>query len=184
MGVWSLGQEDPLGGGHGNPLQYSCQANSMDREPWWAMIHGVTKSWTGLKQLSMHTLMTYNTGRGLNPWYGMNAAITYPQSAHLCWHSLDWNYWTGLPCCEPGKNLHASEIHSLFTMPGGPCPLHLHLEIPTFLSGPSSNVKVKVKVAQLCPTLCDSKDYYSAWNSPAQNTGVGSLSLLQGIFPI
>ena len=40
---------------------------------------------------------------------------------------------------------------------------------------------VKVKVAQSCLTLCDSMDY--AWNSPGQNTGVGSLSLLQGMFP-
>ena len=41
-----------------------------------------------------------------------------------------------------------------------------------------------VKVAQLCPTLCSSMDYtYSLWNSPGQNTGVGSHSLPQGIFP-
>ena len=40
----------------------------------------------------------------------------------------------------------------------------------------------KVKAAQLCPTVCDPMDY-SPWNSPGQNTGVGSLSLLQGIFP-
>ena len=40
--------------------------------------------------------------------------------------------------------------------------------------------KVKVKVAQLCGTLCDPM----GWNSPGHNTGVGSLSLLQGIFPI
>ena len=39
-----------------------------------------------------------------------------------------------------------------------------------------------VKVTQLCPTLCDPMDC-SSWNSPGQNTGVGSLSLLQGIFP-
>ena len=39
-----------------------------------------------------------------------------------------------------------------------------------------------VKVAQLCPTLCDTMDC-SPCNSPSQNTGVGSLSLLQGIFP-
>ena len=45
---------------------------------------------------------------------------------------------------------------------------------------PTGNVKVKV--AQLCPTLCDSMEY-SPWNSPGQNTGVGSLSLLHGIFP-
>ena len=42
--------------------------------------------------------------------------------------------------------------------------------------------KVKVKVAQSCLTLCNPKDC-SPWNSPGQNTGVGSLSLLQGIFP-
>ena len=40
--------------------------------------------------------------------------------------------------------------------------------------------KVKVKVAQSCPTLCDPMNYTSPWNSPGQNTGVGSLSLLQG----
>ena len=40
----------------------------------------------------------------------------------------------------------------------------------------------KVKVAQLCPTLRP-HGLYSPWNSPGQNTGLGSLSLLQGIFP-
>ena len=40
----------------------------------------------------------------------------------------------------------------------------------------------KVKVAQLCLTFCYPMDY-TACNSPGQNTGVGSLSLLQGIFP-
>ena len=42
---------------------------------------------------------------------------------------------------------------------------------------------LKVKVAQLCPTLCDPMGLYSPWNSPGQNTRVGSLSLLQGISP-
>ena len=42
--------------------------------------------------------------------------------------------------------------------------------------------EVKVKVAQLCPALWH-HGLYSPWNSPGQNTGVGSLSLLQGIFP-
>ena len=40
----------------------------------------------------------------------------------------------------------------------------------------------EVKVAQLCPALCNHMNY-SPRNSPGQNTGVGSLSLLQGIFP-
>ena len=33
------------GGGNGNPLQYSCLESPMDREAWWAMIHGVEKEW-------------------------------------------------------------------------------------------------------------------------------------------
>ena len=45
-----------------------------------------------------------------------------------------------------------------------------------------SRVKSEVKVAQSCLTLCDPID--CPWNSPGQNTGVDSLSLLRGIFPI
>ena len=44
------------------------------------------------------------------------------------------------------------------------------------------SLKVKVKVAQSCLTLCNPMDG-SPWNSPGKNTGVGSLSLLQEIFP-
>ena len=43
--------------------------------------------------------------------------------------------------------------------------------------------EVKVKVAQSCRTLCDPMDHTVHGNPPGQNTGMGSLSLLQGIFP-
>ena len=36
------------GEGNGNPLQYSCLENSMDRGAWRPTVHGVTKSWTQL----------------------------------------------------------------------------------------------------------------------------------------
>jgi len=36
------------GGGHGNPLQYSCLEKSVDRGAWWATVPGVTKSRTRL----------------------------------------------------------------------------------------------------------------------------------------
>ena len=36
-------------GGYGNPLQYSCLENPMDRGAWQAMVHGVTRSQTQLK---------------------------------------------------------------------------------------------------------------------------------------
>ena len=42
------------GGGHGNPLLYSCLEHCMDRGAWWATVHGVDKRQTGLKQLSPH----------------------------------------------------------------------------------------------------------------------------------
>ena len=36
------------GVGNSYKLQYSCLENSMDREAWWATVHGVKKSWTQL----------------------------------------------------------------------------------------------------------------------------------------
>ena len=34
------------GGGHGNPLHYSCLENPMDRGAWRATVHRIAKSWT------------------------------------------------------------------------------------------------------------------------------------------
>ena len=41
-----------IGGGNGNPLQYSCLENPRDRGAWWAVVFGVTQSRTRLKWLS------------------------------------------------------------------------------------------------------------------------------------
>ena len=43
------------GGGHGNPLHYSCLENPIARGAWRAIVHRVIKSQTQLKQLSKHT---------------------------------------------------------------------------------------------------------------------------------
>ena len=48
-----LGWGRSPGGGHGNPLQYSCLEDPTDREAWWAIVQRVTKSQTQLKQLSI-----------------------------------------------------------------------------------------------------------------------------------
>ena len=50
------GSGRPPGGGKGNPLQYSCPENPMDRGAWWATVHGVTKSQT---QLSTYKHMKF-----------------------------------------------------------------------------------------------------------------------------
>ena len=41
-----LGSGRSSGGGNGNPLQYSCLKNPIDRGDWWATVLGVTKSRT------------------------------------------------------------------------------------------------------------------------------------------
>jgi len=46
--------------GNGNPLQYSCLENSMDRGAWWATVRGVTKSWTQLN--NEHTCIQRKEG--------------------------------------------------------------------------------------------------------------------------
>ena len=43
------------GGGHDNPLQYSCLENAMDRGAWWATVHGVTEESDMTEQLETHT---------------------------------------------------------------------------------------------------------------------------------
>ena len=48
------GLERSPGGGHGNPLQYSCLESPMDEGAWQATVHRVVKSWTRLKRRSTH----------------------------------------------------------------------------------------------------------------------------------
>ena len=47
-----------LGGGNSNPLLYSCLENPMDRETWWATVHGIAKSQTRLSDWSTHHSFT------------------------------------------------------------------------------------------------------------------------------
>ena len=57
--VGDLGVTPGLGrspeGGHDNPLQYFCLENPMDRETWWATVHGVAKTGTRLSNLTQHS---------------------------------------------------------------------------------------------------------------------------------
>ena len=49
------------GAGTGNPLQYSCLENPMDRGAWWATIHGVAKSQTQLSDFTFFFYFTQNS---------------------------------------------------------------------------------------------------------------------------
>ena len=52
------------GGEHGNPLQYSCLENLMDRGAWQAAVHRFAKSRTRLKQLGRPRLIVTRAGCG------------------------------------------------------------------------------------------------------------------------
>ena len=47
-------------GGNDNPLQYSCLGNPMDRGAWWATVHGVAKSQTGLRNCACTYCLLYH----------------------------------------------------------------------------------------------------------------------------
>jgi len=47
--------------GNGNPLQYTCLGNSMDRGAWWATVHGVAKESDTTQQLNNYIYMYIHT---------------------------------------------------------------------------------------------------------------------------
>ena len=55
------------GVGNGNPLQYSCLENHMDRGAWWAADHGLAKSQTRLSD-STHTWLVLYSYFAMLPW--------------------------------------------------------------------------------------------------------------------
>ena len=59
------------GEGHGNPLQYSCLGNPMDRGSWWATVHGGGKVSNMTKQQLLHDRHRFGGPRslvGYSPW--------------------------------------------------------------------------------------------------------------------
>ena len=66
MWVQSLGQEDSPGVGNGNPLQYSCLENPMDRGAWWATVHRVAKRQTQLKRHSTDSTQLADLTKRIN----------------------------------------------------------------------------------------------------------------------
>ena len=59
VSAWNAGDPGSIPGsgrspgeGNGNPLQYSCLENSMDRGAWWATVYGVAKSRTRLSDFA------------------------------------------------------------------------------------------------------------------------------------
>ena len=71
------------GEGNGNPLQYSCLENSVDRGAWWAAVHGVAQSWTLLKRLSMPACIGEGNGNPLQC-----SRLENPRDRGACWAAV------------------------------------------------------------------------------------------------
>ena len=55
--IFNLGRS--AGEGNGNPLQFSCLENPMDRGDWQATVHGVAKSWAQLSKQQQPLLIQF-----------------------------------------------------------------------------------------------------------------------------
>ena len=75
----SLGREDSLQEGHGNPLQYSCLENSLDRGAWWVTVHGGRKESDMTEQLTHTHTHTVSHGQAgsLEPVFLQSVDFTY-----------------------------------------------------------------------------------------------------------
>ena len=114
------------GEGNGNPLQYSCLENPMDRRAWRAAVHRVAKSWTRLKWLSTHTHTTPRIKGDMESIFlllhltFMTACVSYSGLKNSLFRQANQSMWprvhaAGQSCCtrwplslggpHPGQNL-------------------------------------------------------------------------------
>ena len=107
-----------------NPLQYSCLENPVDREAWRATAYGVKKSWTQLKQLSMHAratkyiiFKTHNTKN--SPCSNNFSTFTTYTSITL---RLLWKYWKYYAAVVTARKWGASVRYSVMSDSLWPLP--------------------------------------------------------------
>ena len=79
------GSERSPGEGNGNPLQYSCLKNPMDRGAWWTVVHGVTKesdTTEGLNNNNMNIiiiiLLYYYSNSKITNIHFLKWPVTFP----------------------------------------------------------------------------------------------------------
>ena len=117
-----------------HPLQYSCLENPMGRRLWWATVHRVAKSWTQLKQLSMHA----------PTFQGPRFSLSGPCLLHNKPASLEHSKTvlrSASACCSAVSALPLQESLGCWL-----CSVVLF-------------VWVHARLLHSCPTLCDSTDH-------------------------
>ena len=80
-----------LGRGNGNPVQYSCLENPMDRRAWRAIVHRVTKNWVRLKWLSRHAYTKHKSKllAYIISFHLLNRFVKYVSLCLFC----QWRNW-------------------------------------------------------------------------------------------
>ena len=93
---------------NGNPLQHSCLENPMDGGAWWAIVHGVAKSWARLSDFTFTCTHTYDI-------LGFPGVASYKELAYQCSRPKGWEFdpwvrkipcrkkWQSTPVFLPGQ---------------------------------------------------------------------------------
>ena len=123
------------GEGNGNPLQYSCLENPMDRGACWAAVHGVAQGWTWLKRLNMHAYIGEGNGNPLqyscleNPrgglrsvgsdrvwydWSDLAAAAAVCPLSQGCYWIISSSVVPFFPCLQSFPTSESFQISLLF----------------------------------------------------------------------
>ena len=108
-----------MGEGNGNPLQFSCLENPVDRGAWRAAVHGVAQSWTRLKQLSMHACIGEENG---NPF--QYSGLGNPRGRGAWWAAI-----YGVTQSQTQLKRLSSSITPLFAFPTVLLPLQLRFNV-------------------------------------------------------
>ena len=115
----------------------------------------------------------------------LQGGLQYKPCNEPLWHrsgrALSWWLSSVFQGLWVAKKLEVKVAQSCLTL-RDPIGFTVRDIVPQILDPITNLERNKVKISQSCPTL-RSHGRYSPLNSPGQNTGVGSLSLLQGIFP-
>ena len=153
-----------IGEGNGNPLQCSCLENPRDGEP------------GGLRSMGSHRV-----GHDWSDLAAAAAAITFAQTLVrvelLGCHFKHLTSFTDIKTRVPHEDKYSG---LLYTSEQPECFQGMQVSLDPDLY----NVHL-VRESESCSVVSDSlrtQGLHSPWNSVGQNTGVGSLSLLQGIF--
>ena len=123
------------GGGHGNPLQYPCLENCMDRGAWHVTVHRVMKSRTPLKWLCMCELpTTYRNVSRDSRWCYIDSIIDWKVGPEGLWGLLEYcGSWIGSKCWSENriKFFRVSLISGLEASERSPNPTFPPSTLPT-----------------------------------------------------